>query len=203
MIRRPPRSTRTDTLFPYTTLFRSHRRGPGRLRWPGAARVPPALRRAAPQPAAALRPRTQDAGLLVLRQPRLRAAASADAAAEDPLQAAQRGRRGPDARRQHGHRRGPCRAPAGVAAPGLLRAGDARALRAAEHVMSWTGILALALLLAILAPALVAWRFIRARNMQIWLPQWIFRKRLPKPSGTTHVLFRSEEHTSDIQSLMR
>src|SRR3546814_4853032 len=30
MIRRPPRSTRTDTLFPYTTLFRSrhHRRQP-------------------------------------------------------------------------------------------------------------------------------------------------------------------------------
>src|SRR3546814_10720111 len=26
MIRRPPISTRTDTLFPYTTLFRSHRR---------------------------------------------------------------------------------------------------------------------------------------------------------------------------------
>src|SRR3546814_2482173 len=25
MRRRPPRSTRTDTLFPYTTLFRSHR----------------------------------------------------------------------------------------------------------------------------------------------------------------------------------
>src|SRR3546814_3981768 len=31
MIRRPPRSTRTDTLFPYTTLFRSYRP-------PGAAR---------------------------------------------------------------------------------------------------------------------------------------------------------------------
>src|SRR3546814_11406271 len=37
MIRRPPRSTRTDTLFPYTTLFRSYgdRRGveqrPGKL----------------------------------------------------------------------------------------------------------------------------------------------------------------------------
>src|SRR3546814_9203440 len=31
MIRRPPRSTRTDTLFPYTTLFRS-RRGGGRIR---------------------------------------------------------------------------------------------------------------------------------------------------------------------------
>src|SRR3546814_1884325 len=37
MIRRPPRSTRTDTLFPYTTLFRSlwgapkwcERKGPG------------------------------------------------------------------------------------------------------------------------------------------------------------------------------
>src|SRR3546814_3869365 len=27
MIRRPPRSTRTDTLFPYTTLFRSQRTG--------------------------------------------------------------------------------------------------------------------------------------------------------------------------------
>src|SRR3546814_16385162 len=26
MIRRPPRSTRTDTLFPYTTLFRSRER---------------------------------------------------------------------------------------------------------------------------------------------------------------------------------
>src|SRR3546814_3828897 len=36
MIRRPPRSTRTDTLFPYTTLFRSVHRivveGAGRLR---------------------------------------------------------------------------------------------------------------------------------------------------------------------------
>src|SRR3546814_5814058 len=31
MIRRPPLSTRTDTLFPYTTLFRSPRR-PARLR---------------------------------------------------------------------------------------------------------------------------------------------------------------------------
>src|SRR3546814_14808649 len=31
MIRRPPRSTRTDTLFPYTTLFRSIGRGDNRL----------------------------------------------------------------------------------------------------------------------------------------------------------------------------
>src|SRR3546814_3156427 len=30
MIRRPPRSTRTDTLFPYTTLFRSPWRQPPR-----------------------------------------------------------------------------------------------------------------------------------------------------------------------------
>src|SRR3546814_18871760 len=42
MIRRPPRSTRTDTLFPYTTLFRSlsqwrRARGRGgRCYWPNA-----------------------------------------------------------------------------------------------------------------------------------------------------------------------
>src|SRR3546814_5173393 len=40
MIRRPPRSTRTDTLFPYTTLFRSARASRDR-----------ALRRGAPAPA--------------------------------------------------------------------------------------------------------------------------------------------------------
>src|SRR3546814_1949468 len=34
MIRRPPRSTRTDTLFPYTTLFRSVS---ARARWPAAS----------------------------------------------------------------------------------------------------------------------------------------------------------------------
>src|SRR3546814_8747856 len=38
MIRRPPRSTRTDTLFPYTTLFRSR----GRTSPCGRARSPPA-----------------------------------------------------------------------------------------------------------------------------------------------------------------
>src|SRR3546814_1666256 len=58
MIRRPPGSTRTDTLFPYTTLFRSHaarlpRNRAGRLRErPGlaegalAAPLRPARRRA-------------------------------------------------------------------------------------------------------------------------------------------------------------
>src|SRR3546814_12977671 len=46
MIRRPPRSTRTDTLFPYTTLFRSWRDG-ARARTPElAAREPHRLGRA-------------------------------------------------------------------------------------------------------------------------------------------------------------
>src|SRR3546814_9305532 len=42
MIRRPPRSTRTDTLFPYTTLFRS---GLGADRTGGELHVLPAHRR--------------------------------------------------------------------------------------------------------------------------------------------------------------
>src|SRR3546814_11423788 len=37
MQRRPPRSTRTDTLFPYTTLFRSQ---PGMFYFPGRAQRP-------------------------------------------------------------------------------------------------------------------------------------------------------------------
>src|SRR3546814_11141732 len=73
MIRRPPRSTRTDTLFPYTTLFRSrlrtwsdNRRGRRRLqaafrRCKAAAacapRVPEAVRQARrPRKPAAPRP---------------------------------------------------------------------------------------------------------------------------------------------------
>src|SRR3546814_1596576 len=58
MIRRPPRSTRTDTLFPYTTLFRSgvlhiraHRR-----------RCRPAAPAGAAGPGGAGRPRTPLAG---------------------------------------------------------------------------------------------------------------------------------------------
>src|SRR3546814_9135414 len=42
MIRRPPRSTRTDTLFPYTTLFRSVDLRPQRIR--RGVRSPPAAR---------------------------------------------------------------------------------------------------------------------------------------------------------------
>src|SRR3546814_7298146 len=52
MIRRPPRSTRTDTLFPYTTLFRSARPATDsacarRDAWPG--RRAPRFRRTADQ----------------------------------------------------------------------------------------------------------------------------------------------------------
>src|SRR3546814_18273141 len=39
MIRRPPRSTRTDTLFPYTTLFRSRRGSRARCDWCGGCRL--------------------------------------------------------------------------------------------------------------------------------------------------------------------
>src|SRR3546814_19480059 len=37
MIRRPPRSTRTDTLFPYTTLFRSQGRDRGQRQRAGGS----------------------------------------------------------------------------------------------------------------------------------------------------------------------
>src|SRR3546814_3131293 len=49
MIRRPPRSTRTDTLFPYTTLFRSLRQAAvehGDLLMAEIAEGPPDARRA-------------------------------------------------------------------------------------------------------------------------------------------------------------
>src|SRR3546814_3306839 len=56
MIRRPPRSTRTDTLFPYTTLFRS-RRSPERGQNPVAGLPDQFLGNAVPvaAPAAAAR----------------------------------------------------------------------------------------------------------------------------------------------------
>src|SRR3546814_11590366 len=48
MIRRPPRSTRTDTLFPYTTLFRSLTASIARIRvfdgtQPTLTQVPPMM----------------------------------------------------------------------------------------------------------------------------------------------------------------
>src|SRR3546814_13626237 len=58
MIRRPPRSTRTDTLFPYTTLFRSPRPetpAPARTGRPAST-----ARAAAPVPLAATSPARTD-----------------------------------------------------------------------------------------------------------------------------------------------
>src|SRR3546814_10690748 len=52
MIRRPPISTRTDTLFPYTTLFRSEFRDPGAPRLSHLRRLE-ALRLRRSQPARA------------------------------------------------------------------------------------------------------------------------------------------------------
>src|SRR3546814_5797541 len=49
MIRRPPRSTRTDTLFPYTTLFRSPR--------PTTSHRHPAVRSVRQRPQIAAHPR--------------------------------------------------------------------------------------------------------------------------------------------------
>src|SRR3546814_9297097 len=57
MIRRPPRSTRTDTLFPYTTLFRSPARpGPRRAVPRAGARAGPERRAGAGGGAGAHRP---------------------------------------------------------------------------------------------------------------------------------------------------
>src|SRR3546814_9516776 len=68
MIRRPPRSTRTDTLFPYTTLFRSrHCRcaDPRNSAWLCAPTLLPALSRASPSqrriaPGDHARPRSEE-----------------------------------------------------------------------------------------------------------------------------------------------
>src|SRR3546814_15336375 len=52
MIRRPPRSTRTDTLFPYTTLFRSQFLLSGVAAIAMLANAAPAMAQAAPADAA-------------------------------------------------------------------------------------------------------------------------------------------------------
>src|SRR3546814_16380900 len=49
MIRRPPRSTRTDTLFPYTTLFRSELASEAGVDGAGCLRVAEAEQREADQ----------------------------------------------------------------------------------------------------------------------------------------------------------
>src|SRR3546814_11048384 len=61
MIRRPPGSTRTDTLFPYTTLFRSDRAAARRATGTAAARA--GAQRGWPRrPAAWLRPGASEPG---------------------------------------------------------------------------------------------------------------------------------------------
>src|SRR3546814_19505574 len=70
MIRRPPRSTRTDTLFPYTTLFRSvaqHRRAERGVHEPGAAASTDRHRGSALAPPC----RVEPAGLRLLHAPRV------------------------------------------------------------------------------------------------------------------------------------
>src|SRR3546814_20349465 len=70
MIRLPPRFTRTDTLFPYATLFRSHRARPGADRLHAVA-----LRGAtllAPAAAAGVRHVRSGGGAGLLRRPRQR-----------------------------------------------------------------------------------------------------------------------------------
>src|SRR3546814_4362813 len=60
MIRRPPRSTRTDTLFPYTTLFRSRNRRGDRRQEGADGRSDDTQATAAPKPRR--QPSAQDSG---------------------------------------------------------------------------------------------------------------------------------------------
>src|SRR3546814_2864773 len=71
MIRRPPRSTRTDTLFPYTTLFRSPVRHA--LAWRRERRAPSSSFPACAMNAAARRRRPTAGGGPRLPRPRARA----------------------------------------------------------------------------------------------------------------------------------
>lgn len=57
----------------------------------------------------------------------------------------------------------------------------------------WLAIPALASLL-VAAAALLAWRFIRARNMQVWLPAYLRRRKRPAVAGPTHVMFCFVDH---------
>src|SRR3546814_1515405 len=61
MIRRPPRSTRTDTRFPYTTLFRSSQRPRRRNRPPPPGTISYRSAPSAPRPAP-MPPRSRSAG---------------------------------------------------------------------------------------------------------------------------------------------
>src|SRR3546814_3841107 len=84
MIRRPPRSTRTDTLFPYTTLFRSGTRVRD-LRRAAAGALRGRVRRFRIAPPRRARRRRRGAGPRHPRAPaaRLRTAGDADQAAPE------------------------------------------------------------------------------------------------------------------------
>src|SRR3546814_19545694 len=77
MIRRPPRSTRTDTLCPYTTLFRSRRRDLAEQWLARQGREPDSARRAA----------LVDAAMRVIDDPAFADIFAPDALAEAPVAA--------------------------------------------------------------------------------------------------------------------
>lgn len=51
-----------------------------------------------------------------------------------------------------------------------------------------------ACVLVALIACLAAWRFIRARNMQLWLPAYLRRRKRPAVTGPTHVMFCFVDH---------
>src|SRR3546814_18478240 len=88
MIRRPPRSTRTDTLFPYTTLFRSGHEADGAIAAPfhplrRLVGVGPRVHRLAPQIAAAFEQRRRR---VHGERKLMRADGAGDAGAEQPFE---------------------------------------------------------------------------------------------------------------------
>ncbi len=48
--------------------------------------------------------------------------------------------------------------------------------------------------LVLLVPLIVIWRFVHARNMEIWLLGWLRRKPRPRVDGPTHVMFCFVDH---------
>src|SRR3546814_10821275 len=119
MIRRPPRSTRTDTLFPYTTLFRSGVGQPVAVEARPDGRADRRRAKAGPPDRtgrrAAARPRIEACGR------RVRGAADIDRGVTQ--------RRNPAGRQQPG--RFPCRLTAAV--PGCAPPPSPAALRSEEH----------------------------------------------------------------------
>src|SRR3546814_20113585 len=120
MIRRPPRSTRTDTLLPYTTLFRSDglARDPHRPRPPGPAAPPVAC-------PAACRGRTQSLGHVPddQRRRRVRGGEGAAAAGDRAREGVRRTPAGGDQGGCHAGGAGPCAAASAVAIGRAARRG--------------------------------------------------------------------------------